>query len=62
MKEYTIDTEGSWQGAAFHVTPSESKDFLSHDEIDSSVSLKYIDMPILPILLTNTNHTFISVV
>lgn len=42
MKEYTIDTEGSWQGAAFRVTQSESKDFLSHDEIDSSVSLKYI--------------------
>lgn len=42
MKEYTIDTEGSWQGAAFRVTQSESKDFLSHDEIESSVSLKYI--------------------
>ena len=34
MKEYTIDTEGSWQGAAFRVTQSESKDFLSHDDIE----------------------------
>lgn len=40
MLEYTVYTDGSWHGAAQHMTREETEGFLSLPEIDSHVTLR----------------------